>query len=107
MKLGFDILSIEGFDWDKGNSEKNRIKHKVRKEECEEVFFNKPFRIFDDQVYSKTEKRFGALGRTDKGRLLAVIFTVRSRMIRVISARDQGHRDRRAYALIGQEHRLS
>ena len=100
MKLGFSITSIEGFDWDTGNSEKNWVKHNVRKNECEEVFFNKPVRIFDDNVYSKTEKRFGALGRTDRGRRLTIIFTVRKKMIRVISARDQGHHDRKIYDAI-------
>ncbi len=107
MQPGFNISSIEGFDWDKGNSEKNWLKHRVRKEESEEVFFNKPLRIFDDQVYSKSEKRYGALGRTDGGRLLVVIFTVRNTMIRIISVRDQGRRDRRIYAAIEETDRLS
>lgn len=97
MKHGFDILTIEGFDWDQGNSEKNWIKHRVNKQECEEVFFNKPLRIFDDHVYSRTEKRFGALGKSNTGRRLAVVFTVRNNMIRIISARDQGKKDRKIY----------
>lgn len=31
-----------GFQWDKGNSEKNWLKHKVLKFECEQVFFKDP-----------------------------------------------------------------
>ena len=31
-----------GFQWDNGNSDKNWIKHKVSRSECEEIFFNLP-----------------------------------------------------------------
>lgn len=97
MALDFDIAKIEGFDWDKGNIDKNRIKHNVFKEECEQMFLNQPLRIFDDEVHAKQEKRYGALGKTNKGRCLVIFFTVRSHRIRVISARDQGKKDRKIY----------
>lgn len=42
MRLSFDIAKIEGFDWDEGNIEKNKIKHNVSKKESEEVFLNQP-----------------------------------------------------------------
>lgn len=103
MHLDFFLTSIKGFDWDHGNTEKNWIKHQVRKEECEEMFFNKPLRIFDDSVYSKNEKRYGALGKTNAGRRLAIIFTVRKDMIRIISARNQGKKDSMLYAVIEQK----
>ena len=32
------IYSCTEFDWDEGNSEKNWIRHKVTKYECEEIF---------------------------------------------------------------------
>ncbi|MBI4600293.1 BrnT family toxin [Candidatus Uhrbacteria bacterium] len=103
MKLDFLSASIEGFDWDSGNAEKNWLKHQVRKEECEEAFFNKPLIVFDDSVYSKNEKRYGALGKTNKGRRLCIIFTIRKNMIRIISARDQDRKDRAIYASIEQQ----
>ncbi len=93
----FVLSRIEGFDWDKGNIDKNRIKHNVFKEECEQVFYNQPLRIFDDDVHVKNEKRYGALGKTNKGRYLVIFFTIRSNKIRVISARDQGKKDRKVY----------
>lgn len=83
MKTTFDISKIVGFDWDKGNIDKNKIKHLLEKEECQEVLLNQPLRIFDDEVHSGNEKRYGALGRTNK--------------IRIISARDQGKDERKTY----------
>lgn len=86
-----------GFDWDKGNREKNWVKHRVTIEECEQVFVNRPLLIIDDPGHSTTEKRYAAFGKTDAGRLLFVIFTWRTGMIRIISARDQDSEERRQY----------
>lgn len=97
MRLPFDISRIEGFDWDEGNLEKNKIKHNVSKKESEDVFLNKPLRFFGDEVHSKTEKRYGALGKTNKGRRLAIFFTIRKNKIRVISARNQGKEEKTIY----------
>jgi len=33
------IYSCSGFEWDKGNRDKNEDKHGVTAEECEQVFF--------------------------------------------------------------------
>jgi len=93
-----DILSrVEGFDWDKGNIEKNWERHRVAYIECEEVFFNKPLVIKEDEPHSTKEVRYHVLGQTDKGRLLFVVFTVRGNKIRVISARDMKRKERRLY----------
>lgn len=86
-----------GFDWDKGNIEKNRIKHDVAPSECEQIFFNRPLLIHDDTLHSAEEQRFYALGRTDMDRRLFVVFTVRENLIRIISARDMSRKERRIY----------
>ncbi|MHB1688762.1 MAG: BrnT family toxin [Ignavibacteriaceae bacterium] len=66
-----DILeSCEGFDWDDANSNKNWLKHKVSKVECEQVFFNRPLIIADDEKHSESERRWFLLGRTDMDRNL-------------------------------------
>lgn len=85
------------FDWDKGNIDKNWEKHHVAHKEIEEIFFNKPLKIFSDGQHSKKESRFAALGITDLKRKLTVIFTLRKEKIRVISARDQSKKERRKY----------
>jgi len=93
-----DILSrIGGFDWDKGNIERNRRRHKVSFVECEELFFNRPLVVAEDEIHSNAESRYYALGTTNGGRYLFIVFTVRTNKIRVISARDMSRRERRIY----------
>jgi uncharacterized protein len=91
------ISQCLGFEWDKGNVDKNRIKHKVSSSECEQIFFNHPLLIQDDILHSATEKRYYALGKTDTNRFLFVVFTVRNDLIRVISARDMSRKERKVY----------
>ena len=97
-KMHREVLrQCSGFNWDEGNIDKNWIKHTVSPSECEQVFFNYPLVIQDDPVHSTTEKRFYALGQTDMKRYLFIAFTVRSNLIRVISARDMSRKERRVY----------
>jgi uncharacterized DUF497 family protein len=93
-----DILeSCEGFEWDDANSVKNWLKHKVSKIECEQVFFNRPLIIKDDDKHSESEKRWLLLGRTDMDRKMFVVFTLRKNLIRVISARSMNKKERDIY----------
>lgn len=85
------------FDWNKHNQFKNWEKHKVDYQECEQVFFNKPVNFLYDKKHSQKEKRFIALGTTDRGRKLIITFTIRNKKIRVISARNQSQKERRLY----------
>jgi len=87
-----------GFNWDNGNLLKNYEKHRVSAPECEQVFFNKPLITGSDEKHSQKEVRFYALGQTDTGRLLFVVFTVRENLIRVISARDMNKKERKVYS---------
>jgi uncharacterized protein len=97
-----DLLrSLEGFEWDEGNSQKNWIKHQVRNAETEQIFFNRPLEISEDTEHSSEEEiRYGALGRTNSNRKLFVVFTIRNNKIRPISARDQDKYERRMYEQI-------
>ena len=100
-----EILSeFTEFDWDKGNRNKNRLKHKVSDIECEEVFFNVPLVVSPDKVHSKMEERYYLLGRTNNGRLLFLVFTVRDDKIRVVSARDMKKKERRYYCETEKEY---
>jgi len=93
MRLG-DIPDFEGFDWDTGNSDKNLLKHEVTDGECEEIFFNSPLFVADDVRHSGRERRFAAFGTTNAGRFIIAVFTMRAKLIRVISARDMNRRER-------------
>ena len=89
--------SFAGFQWDRGNSNKNLLKHNVQNWECEQVFFNKPLLVLEDPGHSAAEKRWAGFGMTDSGRLLVVIFTKRGNLVRVISARDMNTKERKFY----------
>lgn len=91
------LASATGFDWDAGNLEKNWTKHRVSAAECEQIFFNEPLVAAEDTVHSQAEPRFFALGRSDAGRLLFVVFTMRGTLIRVISARQMSRKERKVY----------
>ena len=86
-----------GFDWDDGNTHKNWERHRVAPEEAEDVFFREPLVIRSDLRHSKREKRYYALGQTGAGRRLYVVFTVRRKLIRVISARDMNRNETETY----------
>ena len=91
------LSSCHGFDWDKGNTGKNWLKHHVAPHECEQIFFNQPLVIAPDEGHSQRETRYFALGQTDMHRLLFVAFTVRGQLIRAISVRDMSAKEREVY----------
>lgn len=91
------LLECVGFDWDEANSAKNWERHRVTPEEAEDLFFRVPLVVRADTGHSKTELRYRALGQTGAGRLLFVAFTVRPKLIRIISARDMNRREAEEY----------
>jgi|SRR6266568_5828052 len=86
-----------GFDWDEANTVKNWERHRVTPEETEDVFFHDPFVLRTDAGHSKREKRYWALGQTGTGRKLFAVFTIRKKLIRVISACDMSRRESGEY----------
>ncbi|MFL6194123.1 MAG: BrnT family toxin [Thermoanaerobaculia bacterium] len=94
--MGWEIEAAE-FEWDAGNADKNWIRHRVSQAESEQAFFNQPLVTAEDAFHSQDEPRYYALGQTDVGRLLFVVYTLRGEKIRVISARDMTPRERKEY----------
>ncbi len=90
-----NLLDIEGFDWDEGNKAKSYVKHGVIKKEAEEVFENIPFIMVKSKY--KSEDRYQAFGESKKGKLLIIIYTLRNKTIRIISARPQSKKERNFY----------
>ena len=77
-----------GFEWDRGNRGKCS-KHGVTPSAVESIF-SRPVAVFPDMDHSASEERFKAVGRTDEGRHILIVFTVRVRndasFIRPVSA---------------------
>ena len=93
-----------GFDWDDGNETENWDLHRVTPEEAEEISFNVPLIVRSDTGHSGREKRYAALGRTDRSRMLFAAVTVQKKLIRVISIRDMTARERKAYEKHEKDH---
>ena len=91
------LAACTGFDWDEENVVKNWERHRVTPVEAEDVFFHDPFVIRSDPAHSKREKRYRVLGKTARDRRLFVAFTIRRKLIRVISARDMSRREIEVY----------
>lgn len=82
-------LGVAGFEWDKGNRDKCQ-KHGVSLAAIE-TLFDEPLLVFRDFAHSGTEERLKAVGLTDGGRGVLVVFTLRKQgkdtLIRALSAR--------------------
>jgi uncharacterized protein len=96
-ELPKDLADCIGFDWDAGNATKNWELHQVSQAECEQPFFNRPILVAFDDSHSAKERRYAALGQTNAGRLLSIVFTIRGQLLRVISARTMSRRERKLY----------
>jgi hypothetical protein len=86
---------VAGFDWDRGNRDKCQL-HGVSVAEIEAAF-KRPMGVVPDPSHSPNEERFKAIGRTDEGRHLLIVFTLREHdgatRIRPISARYMHRRE--------------
>ncbi len=94
--MDLDFIRPEGFEWDKGNLDHIK-KHKIRYEDCEEIFNNKPLLVKKDQRHSQMEERFEVLGKTNAGKKIFLVYATRRSKMRVVSARDQSKKERRFY----------
>jgi len=82
-------VRISGFDWDEGNRTKCQ-KHGVSIAEIE-ALFERTVLVLPDEAHSHSEERVRAIGRTEGGRFIFLVFTMREsdgeRLVRPISAR--------------------
>ena len=92
-----ELVHCTGFQWDEGNAAKNWMLHQVTQAEAEQAFFNRPVMVASDLRHSTVESRYAALGQTDAGRRLSIVFTLRDTLVRVIPARDMSRPERRIY----------
>ena len=97
MDIYKKLQECTGFQWDKQNIQKNWEKHKVSPAESEQAFFNKPLIVAKDVKHSQEEERFYALGKTDQDRRLFIAFTIRKKLVRVISSRNMNKKERKNY----------
>lgn len=89
-------MNEDAFQWDAAKAAENYAKHGVRFEAARDVFKD-PFAIeqIDDRE-NYGEDRFTLIGMAS-GRLLAVVYTMRDEIIRIISARGAEPYEQREY----------
>jgi uncharacterized DUF497 family protein len=90
------LPELEGFEWDDGNLQKSELKHGICTAEAEQLFLNTP-EVLEDEKHSGHERRWLAFGRTDEGKWLGCAFTIRGKLIRVISVPPMSRRGRKWY----------
>jgi uncharacterized DUF497 family protein len=86
---------LRGFDWDDANQH-HILRHGVIPKEVEEAVSQKNVILTAKTV--KREKRWKLFGKTFAGRYLVVIFTVRRKFFRAVTAYDMNANERRTYA---------
>jgi uncharacterized DUF497 family protein len=89
-------MENDDFEWDDGKAAENYAKHGVRFDAARYVFKD-AFAIerLDDRV-DYGEERYVIVGMVE-GRLLAVVYTMRDDVIRIISARGAEPAEQREY----------
>jgi len=73
------------YEWDEYKNLLNQKKHGISFEEAQKAFCDINKTITEDDKHSDNEPRFYCLGKVDN-KVVMVVFTVRSRNIRIISA---------------------
>jgi uncharacterized DUF497 family protein len=85
------------FEWHLLKAQRNLQVHGVSFDEAVTIFDDPLVDIQPDIVHSVDESRFVAVGRSIEGSLLTVVFTERSEVMRLITARFCTPRERRNY----------
>ena len=91
-------MRINGIIWLRDVIDKLAFKHRVAQEEVEEVFENRPKYRFLEKGERAGEDVYVALGQSDAGRYLAVMFIYKkSKDALILSARAMAPKERRLY----------
>lgn len=91
------------FSWDVRKAIINFEKHGIPFEEAATAFGDPDALDWEDTDHSQSERRRKRLGRSGLGRVLLVVYTIRSlqdgkETIRIISARQASQKERRTYS---------
>ena len=93
MTESFDDGSVEGFEWDADKNQANIAKHGIDFDDAVQIFYGPIVLHRSDR---NNEERWVAVGSLEN-RLVAVVFTRRADVIRIISARRARKNEERAY----------
>ncbi|HUC95974.1 MAG TPA: BrnT family toxin [Candidatus Saccharimonadia bacterium] len=75
-----------GFEWNDSKNAENISKHGLSFYEAQEAFFDESRVILIDVRHSAKEKRYFCIGKTVRGGIATVRFTIRNGQIRIFGA---------------------
>ena len=84
------------FEWNENKNQKNKEKHGFGFEEAKDVFKDKKRLELKDERKDYGEDRWKVIG-VIFGAIITVIYTMRSAIIRIISARTASRKEREKY----------
>ena len=91
-------MNLEGIIWLRTVVDKLAVKHHVETYEVEELFAGKPKFRFVEKGEREGENVYMALGLTEAGRYLTVLFIYKlTKEALILSARDMAERERKLY----------
>ena len=85
------------FEWDEDKAKANLKKHRVGFDEAATVFTDPASITIHDHDRSADEQRFIDIGRSEKDRVLVVVYTERGSNIRLVSCRKATPSERKLY----------
>jgi uncharacterized protein len=94
MEVIFRLQGTE-FEWEAQKARSNADKHGITFEEAAEVFFDPFYQTGDASV--REERRDFVIGYSVSQNLLLVVHVERGKRIRIISARQTTHAERKLY----------
>ena len=86
-----------GFRWDKNHRDRLLPRQRISPAEAEQVFYNLPVVLLDNEWPSQGVRRHALFGKTDGGRLLAIVFSIRGAAAHIIAAREMSRREKAYY----------
>lgn len=91
-------MKIEGVVWLRDVVDKLAFKHRVETDEVEQVLNGRPKFRFVEKGERKDEDVYVALGQTNTGRYLSVLFICKkTKEALILSARDMAKKERKQY----------
>jgi uncharacterized DUF497 family protein len=92
------LMNIEGIIWLRTVIDKLAFKHHVESYEVEELFAGEPKFRYVEKGEHESENVYMALGQTDAGRYLTVLFIrKKTKEALILSARDMADKERKMY----------
>ena len=85
------------FEWDIKKAERNIERHGISFKEASTIFSDPLSDFFYDPDHSDDEDRFLAIGLSEFGNILVVVFTEKNDIIRIISARKVTKKEQKHY----------